>query len=235
MTYTDAAGRQWTIQDYRVIGKAKKPVPFGTHDAAGRAFVPDGWDGPVMLYQWGVHRLSHRDCGQVSRGPTALHQAVDGHPGRANATEGLDRSRRGSRSRTGSRVRPRMGMHGDDCKNGSSVAYHAPLRTASHESVCKRHERRGASRGHPRMTEGGNGLGARTREYVQWSEDPGTRTLDGEQGCWTVREVADTIDGGRGGKSLVFESDSVMRRVRTYPRSWFLLSDAELYALSLDG
>ena len=82
------------------------------------------------------------------------------------------------------------------------------------------------------MTQSGNGLGARTGEYVQWSEDPGMRRVDGDDAHWTVREITDTFNVG-GGRSLVFESDSVMRRVRTYPQSWFLLSDTELYALSL--
>ncbi len=53
MKFTDAAGRRWTIQDYRVVGKAKKPVPFGDYRSEGRAFIPDGWDGPVMIHRWG--------------------------------------------------------------------------------------------------------------------------------------------------------------------------------------
>ena len=53
MKFTDAGGRRWTIQDYRVVGRAKKRVPFGSYEGAGRAFIPDGWDGPVMIHQWG--------------------------------------------------------------------------------------------------------------------------------------------------------------------------------------
>jgi hypothetical protein len=47
--FTDAAGRAWSVIDYKVIDGTKKRVALGSWTADDRAFVPDGWEGPVML------------------------------------------------------------------------------------------------------------------------------------------------------------------------------------------
>jgi hypothetical protein len=54
LPFADAAGRAWTVIDYRVDGRKKKRVPLGDRRADGRAFVPDGWTGPVMLRSFGL-------------------------------------------------------------------------------------------------------------------------------------------------------------------------------------
>ena len=48
---------------------------------------------------------------------------------------------------------------------------------------------------------------------------------------WLVYEHAPLLDRRRG-LTLVFESDEVMRRVRSFPANWRELSDQQLYALS---
>lgn len=57
----------------------------------------------------------------------------------------------------------------------------------------------------------------------------GPRVLTDEEGrLWRVREVrfADAPP------SLIFEAETGFRRVREYPATWRLLSDAELFDLS---
>jgi hypothetical protein len=49
---------------------------------------------------------------------------------------------------------------------------------------------------------------------------------------WIVVEIRDAPYDRRDGRSLVFSTDGVMRRVRNYPPNWFQLSDAELMQLS---
>ncbi len=63
--------------------------------------------------------------------------------------------------------------------------------------------------------------------------DTGVRkfTMDGE--LWIVRERPAPPMDRRGGTHLIFESASVMRRLRAFPPDWMHLSDEELYALSL--
>jgi hypothetical protein len=51
--FTDSRGRRWTVIDYRVVGGKKKRVELGSWRAEGRAFVPDGWAGAVMLHPFG--------------------------------------------------------------------------------------------------------------------------------------------------------------------------------------
>ncbi len=58
------------------------------------------------------------------------------------------------------------------------------------------------------------------------------RTVTDEEGTsWQVREVPNVYDR-RGGTSLIFECDAGFRRVRAFPRNWYELPDAELWALS---
>ena len=49
---------------------------------------------------------------------------------------------------------------------------------------------------------------------------------------WVVVEIRDAPYDRRDGRSLVFSTDGVMRRVRNYPPNWFQLNDAELMQLS---
>jgi hypothetical protein len=59
-----------------------------------------------------------------------------------------------------------------------------------------------------------------------------TRRFYAEGALWFVREVLAPSFDRRGGTHLLFESDHVMRRVRTFPVNWYDLGDDELYALS---
>lgn len=54
--------------------------------------------------------------------------------------------------------------------------------------------------------------------------------VQGEE--WLVYELLMPYD--RRGATLVFESESIVRRVRVYPSNWRDLGDPELYALSWD-
>ena len=61
----------------------------------------------------------------------------------------------------------------------------------------------------------------RVRVYV---DEDGTR--------WQVSERHFADYDRRRGLSLIFASDSAVRRVREYPANWFTLSDEELHQLS---
>ena len=56
--------------------------------------------------------------------------------------------------------------------------------------------------------------------------------VDADGTRWQVSERPFADYDRRRGLSLIFASDSVVRRVREYPANWFLLSDEELSALS---
>lgn len=49
---------------------------------------------------------------------------------------------------------------------------------------------------------------------------------------WRIYELSPASYDRRGGNTLVFESDGVMRRVRKFPDSWRELPPRELLALS---
>jgi hypothetical protein len=55
--FTDAAGREWGIFDFRVVGAGRDAkryaVPVGDRDAEARAFVPIRRVGAVMIYMFG--------------------------------------------------------------------------------------------------------------------------------------------------------------------------------------
>ena len=53
MIFTDTQARRWDVIDYRVVAGKKKRLALGDPNAEGRAFVPDGWTGAVMLYRFG--------------------------------------------------------------------------------------------------------------------------------------------------------------------------------------
>lgn len=48
-----------------------------------------------------------------------------------------------------------------------------------------------------------------------------------------VRETEPPALDRRAGRSLIFESDEIVRRVREYPADWFDLAEEALYRLSL--
>ena len=50
---------------------------------------------------------------------------------------------------------------------------------------------------------------------------------------WVVIEVAAPAFDRRGGTHLMFDGETVMRRVRVFPANWFEMPDDALYALSL--
>jgi hypothetical protein len=58
------------------------------------------------------------------------------------------------------------------------------------------------------------------------------RLLQTEDTTWLVYELRPLPFDRRNGASLIFESDSAIRRVRNYPAAWRELSDEELLALS---
>ena len=49
---------------------------------------------------------------------------------------------------------------------------------------------------------------------------------------WVVQEVQAPAFDRRGGTHLLFDGETIMRRVREFPKNWFDLSDEELYELS---
>ena len=51
---------------------------------------------------------------------------------------------------------------------------------------------------------------------------------------WLVYELPPLPVDRRNSPSLIFESDTAIRRVRNYPLEWRALSDAELFTLSLN-
>ena len=54
--------------------------------------------------------------------------------------------------------------------------------------------------------------------------------VDGEP--WLVYELPASTFDRRSSPSLIFESESTVRRVRAYPADWRSLSDEDLFALS---
>jgi hypothetical protein len=57
VSFTDAAGREWGVFDYIVVGVGpdakREALPVGDLNAKARAFVPMRWVGPVMIYVFG--------------------------------------------------------------------------------------------------------------------------------------------------------------------------------------
>ena len=65
------------------------------------------------------------------------------------------------------------------------------------------------------------------------SNTPSERTyLDADGARWRVFEQPFADYDRRTGVSLIFSSDSAVRRVRYYPANWLILSDEALAALS---
>jgi len=73
-------------------------------------------------------------------------------------------------------------------------------------------------------------------DRIDSSADPqaasGRMFLDSEGTRWRVYEQAFGDYDRRSGMSLIFASESAVRRVRDFPSDWMLLTDDELLALS---
>jgi hypothetical protein len=52
--FVDTDGRRWTVYDFHVVRDRRRRVPIGDYRAEGRAFVPDGWTGDVLIYRFGA-------------------------------------------------------------------------------------------------------------------------------------------------------------------------------------
>ncbi len=59
-----------------------------------------------------------------------------------------------------------------------------------------------------------------------------TRVIEADDLLWKVREEPWPTADRRGGTCLIFDADSVVRRVRIFPPDWHDLSDADLYLVS---
>jgi hypothetical protein len=70
--------------------------------------------------------------------------------------------------------------------------------------------------------------------YIGFSSDTSVERsfLDAEGARWRVYEQAFADYDRRSGLSLIFASESAVRRVRDYPAEWTELTDSELLALS---
>ena len=70
-------------------------------------------------------------------------------------------------------------------------------------------------------------------QQLRQSPAPGkVRRISAEGLRWIVQEVPAPSFDRRGGTHLLFDGESVMRRVRDFPANWAQLSDDELYELS---
>lgn len=68
---------------------------------------------------------------------------------------------------------------------------------------------------------------------VRQSPAPGkVRRISADGLRWVVQEVAAPAFDRRGGTHLLFDGETIMRRVREFPANWHELGDDELYDLS---
>ena len=71
------------------------------------------------------------------------------------------------------------------------------------------------------------------QKEIRRSPAPGkVRRISADGFRWIVQEVSAPAFDRRGGTHLMFDGESIMRRVREFPANWMELSDEELYALS---
>lgn len=59
MIWTDPTGLEWDVVDWRIVRDKRKRVELGSWESEGRAFVPYGREGDVMLFEFG--RVAYRD------------------------------------------------------------------------------------------------------------------------------------------------------------------------------
>ena len=70
-------------------------------------------------------------------------------------------------------------------------------------------------------------------QQVRQSPAPGkVRRISADGLRWVVQEVPAPAFDRRGGVHLMFDGETIMRRVREFPANWHELSDEELYELS---
>lgn len=71
---------------------------------------------------------------------------------------------------------------------------------------------------------------------VQSSQDsstpPSRNFIDADGAHWVVYEQAFSDYDRRSGRSLIFNSDFAVRRVRNFPENWMQLSELDLIELS---
>lgn len=68
---------------------------------------------------------------------------------------------------------------------------------------------------------------------MRQSPAPGkVRRISADGLRWVVQEVAAPAFDRRGGTHLLFDGETIMRRVREFPANWHELGDDELYDLS---
>jgi hypothetical protein len=72
-----------------------------------------------------------------------------------------------------------------------------------------------------------------TRERTTIARDTRTRVVEGDGLRWKVREEPWPSIDRRGGTCLIFEADTVVRRVRHFSPDWYDWAEGDLYALSL--
>ena len=69
-------------------------------------------------------------------------------------------------------------------------------------------------------------------EIQQTQGEGKVRRISADGVRWVVREVPAPAFDRRGGTHLMFDGESVMRRVRQFPADWHSLPDDALYELS---
>jgi hypothetical protein len=72
-----------------------------------------------------------------------------------------------------------------------------------------------------------------SRPKVATTHETRTRVIDGGDRHWKVREEPCPTADRRSGSSLIFDAETVVRPVRTFPPDWYDWSDADLYSLCL--
>lgn len=92
IAFIDRLGRAWTVVEYRLEHGQRKRVPFkdipmGDRCAEGRAFIPRGWEGDVLLYRFGA--VAYRTISQR----TLRSQLDDAHRVGATPAERMQRRR----------------------------------------------------------------------------------------------------------------------------------------------
>jgi hypothetical protein len=71
------------------------------------------------------------------------------------------------------------------------------------------------------------------QHQIRRSPAPGkVRRISADGLRWLVQEVAAPAFDRRGGTHLMFDGETIMRRVREFPANWMELSDEELFELS---
>ena len=71
------------------------------------------------------------------------------------------------------------------------------------------------------------------QQQIRQSPAPGkVRRISADGLRWVVQEVPAPAFDRRGGTHLLFDGETIMRRVREFPKNWHQLGDEELYELS---